>query len=135
MERYLADLSRPGALTAALNWYRANLRPRPPAPSPPTPPVRAPTLGMWSTGDHYLCEHRMIRSSEFVEGPWRYERIEGASHWNSLDIHVVDEGAGEPVLLLHGFPPATRPTASPATPRRCSARQREARWPEPATPT
>jgi pimeloyl-ACP methyl ester carboxylesterase len=85
MERYLADLSRPGALTAALNWYRANLRPRPPAPSPPTPPVRAPTLGMWSTGDHYLCEHRMIRSSEFVEGPWRYERIEGASHWLQLD--------------------------------------------------
>ena len=28
VERYLADLSRPGALTAALNWYRANAAPR-----------------------------------------------------------------------------------------------------------
>ena len=27
VDRYLADLSRPGALTAGLNWYRANLHP------------------------------------------------------------------------------------------------------------
>ena len=27
-ERYLPDLSRPGALTASMNWYRANLAPR-----------------------------------------------------------------------------------------------------------
>ena len=27
IERYVADLSRPGALTAALNYYRANIRP------------------------------------------------------------------------------------------------------------
>jgi pimeloyl-ACP methyl ester carboxylesterase len=27
VERYVADLSRPGALTAGLNWYRANLHP------------------------------------------------------------------------------------------------------------
>ena len=29
-ERYLQDLSRPGALTASMNWYRANLAPRMP---------------------------------------------------------------------------------------------------------
>lgn len=87
LERYIADLSRPGALTAALNWYRANLRPRPPAPSPaPSPSVKAPTLGLWSTGDNYLGEHRMIRSADFVDAPWRYERIEGASHWIPLDV-------------------------------------------------
>ena len=27
----------------------------------------------------------MIRSGEHVSGPWRYERIEGASHWMQLD--------------------------------------------------
>jgi pimeloyl-ACP methyl ester carboxylesterase len=27
----------------------------------------------------------MIRSAEYVTGPWRYERIEGASHWLQLD--------------------------------------------------
>ena len=27
----------------------------------------------------------MIRSGEHVNGPWRYEHIEGASHWLQLD--------------------------------------------------
>jgi pimeloyl-ACP methyl ester carboxylesterase len=84
-ERYLADLSRPGALTASLNWYRANLAPRPPGPPGELPPVIAPTLGIWSTGDHYLDGARMRASGELVAGPWRYEEIEGASHWIPLD--------------------------------------------------
>ena len=45
----------------------------------------APTLGLWGSGDNYLTEDRMIRSAEHVSGPWRYERIEGASHWLQLD--------------------------------------------------
>jgi pimeloyl-ACP methyl ester carboxylesterase len=31
VDRYISDLSRPGSLTASLNWYRANLAPRRPA--------------------------------------------------------------------------------------------------------
>lgn len=86
IEQYLADLSRPGALTAGLNWYRANLAPHLELqPRTPPPPVAAPTLGLWSTGDNYLTEHRMVRSSEHATGPWRYERIEAASHWMQLD--------------------------------------------------
>ena len=86
IERYVADLARPGALTAALNWYRANLAPHLDLePRPPVPAVAAPTLGLWSTGDHYLLEDRMVRSGELVTGPWRYERIDGASHWMQLD--------------------------------------------------
>jgi len=30
VDRYISDLSRPDALTALLNWYRANLAPRMP---------------------------------------------------------------------------------------------------------
>jgi pimeloyl-ACP methyl ester carboxylesterase len=82
----LQDLSRPGALTAALNWYRANLAPRLELePGPSVPPVAPPTLGLWSTGDRYLTEDRMVGSAEHVTGPWRYARIEGASHWMQLD--------------------------------------------------
>ena len=51
VDRYISDLSRPGALTASLNWYRANLAPRAPGPSPQLPPVEAPTLGIWSTNE------------------------------------------------------------------------------------
>jgi pimeloyl-ACP methyl ester carboxylesterase len=86
VERYLADLSRPGALTAALNWYRANLSPdRELEPRSALPAVVAPTLGLWSSSDNYLTEDGMLRSAEHVTGPWRYERIEGASHWMQLD--------------------------------------------------
>jgi pimeloyl-ACP methyl ester carboxylesterase len=86
IERYVADLSRPGALTAGLSWYRANLHPaRQLEPRRPVPPVAAPTLGIWSSGDPYLTEAQMTGSGEHVTGPWRYERIDGASHWMQLD--------------------------------------------------
>jgi len=82
LERYLADHAEPGALTAALNWYRANVAPeRLNAPPAQLPPIQAPTMGVFSTGDLYLTEDAMVRSAEFVKGPWRYERIEGISHW------------------------------------------------------
>jgi pimeloyl-ACP methyl ester carboxylesterase len=42
-------------------------------------------LGIWSTRDHYLREEPMLRSGEHVTGPWRYERVEDASHWMQLD--------------------------------------------------
>jgi pimeloyl-ACP methyl ester carboxylesterase len=84
-DRYEQDLSRPGALTASLNWYRANLAPKMPGPSPELPLVLVPTLGIWSTNDHYLDGERMQKSGEYVKGPWRYEEIEGASHWIPLE--------------------------------------------------
>jgi len=86
VEQYFDDLSRPGALTAGLNWYRANLAPQLELQRrTPPPAVAAATLGLWSSGDNYLTEHRMIRSREHVTGPWRYERIDDASHWMQLD--------------------------------------------------
>ena len=85
-EQWIADLSRPGALTAALNWYRANAAPEALFSEPqPFPAIPAPTLGVWSSADAYLTEQQMLGSGEHVTGPWRYERIEGASHWLQLD--------------------------------------------------
>jgi len=84
-ERQIAGLQEPGALTAGLNWYRANLHPRAELRGRPLPPVSARTLGLWSTGDAYLGEEQMTRSAEHVTGGWRYARIDGASHWLQLD--------------------------------------------------
>lgn len=86
MERYTADLGRPGALTAALNWYRANA---PPSallgPVPDLPPVVVPGLGVSADGDAYLTEANVKNSYEKVAGPWKYVRMEGVSHWLMLD--------------------------------------------------
>ncbi|HLZ19711.1 MAG TPA: alpha/beta hydrolase [Smithellaceae bacterium] len=80
------DLSRPGALTAALNWYRANLSPEKELTQPvPIPVTSVPSLGIWSSGDPYLTEKPMLATEAYVTGGWRYERIEGAGHWVQLD--------------------------------------------------
>ncbi len=49
------------------------------------PPVQAPTMGIWSTGDGALTEVQMTDSAENVAGPWRYERLDGPGHWLQLD--------------------------------------------------
>ena len=49
------------------------------------PPIAAPTMGVWSSGDLALTERQMVDSAAYVTGPWRYERIEGAGHWMQLD--------------------------------------------------
>ncbi|MDT7571144.1 MAG: hypothetical protein QOE05_1318 [Actinomycetota bacterium] len=85
-EQWLTDLARPGALTAALGWYRDNVHPRRQLEPPVVvPPVQCPTLGIWSTGDHYLLEEGTLGSEQHVKGTWRYERVEDASHWLQID--------------------------------------------------
>jgi len=70
----------------ARHWYRANVNPaRPGLAGMEFPPVKAPTLGIWSSGDAYLVEAQMKSSERFVAGEWRYERFDGASHWLMLD--------------------------------------------------
>lgn len=83
----VADMARPGALTAALSWYRANINPANFAgrPAPGLPPVTCPVLAVWSDGDDYLCEEQMLASKEYVTGPFRYERLPGVGHWIPLE--------------------------------------------------
>ena len=111
VDRYLVDLARPGALTAALNWYRANVSPEREVGAPRAfPEVRAQTLGLWSSGDDYLLEEQMVGSAEHVTGGWSYTRIDGASHWLQLD---APERVNE---LLAAFLREERP-AGAAAPR------------------
>jgi pimeloyl-ACP methyl ester carboxylesterase len=52
---------------------------------PALPPVQAPTMGVWSTGDIALTEAQMTDSAENMAGPWRYERLAGPGHWMQLE--------------------------------------------------
>jgi pimeloyl-ACP methyl ester carboxylesterase len=86
-DQYVRDLSRPGALTASLGVYRANVAPEALFLGDPLvlPPVNVPVLGVWSSGDEALTESQMVRSRDHVAGPWRYARIEGCGHWVPLE--------------------------------------------------
>ncbi|MFE7512483.1 alpha/beta fold hydrolase [Streptomyces sp. NPDC057540] len=85
-EAVLEPLRAPGALTAALNIYRAGLpiEVQLAAPTAP-PPLSVPVMGVWSTGDRFLTERQMTDTGAHVTGPWRYERVEDAGHWLPLD--------------------------------------------------
>lgn len=86
VDTWIRDAERPGALTAGLNWYRANMDPTEPTlQAMDFPDVTVPTLGVWSSGEHYCGEAQLRDSERFVKAEWRYERIEGASHWIPLD--------------------------------------------------
>jgi pimeloyl-ACP methyl ester carboxylesterase len=86
----LQDLTRPDALTAALNWYRGSFSPLSPgeaslSPLPAWTPIRMPVLGVWGEKDPFLLEPQMALSAGTVAGPWWYERISEAGHWLMLD--------------------------------------------------
>ena len=109
-------LSDPGALTASLGPYRAILAPETLlSPAPKLPPVTVPVMGVWSTDDLALIEKGMTGSARYVEGPWRYERLEGVSHWiplaapDALNALLLDFLAKVP-------PPARAPGSRPGAP-------------------
>jgi pimeloyl-ACP methyl ester carboxylesterase len=82
----VAEMEANGSLTPALSYYRANLPPEVWLTSGrPLPPVTAPTMGVWSTGDIALTERQMTGSARHVTGGWRYERLEGPGHWMQLE--------------------------------------------------
>ena len=73
---YADALAQPGALTAALNWYRAV-----PLERRRVDPVAAPTTFVWSTGDRFLTRTAAELTARWVSGPYRAEVLEGLSHW------------------------------------------------------
>lgn len=75
-------LSRPGRLTAAIDYYRANfalLLPR------QWPKVAVPVMGIWSDRDVALGREQMENTGNWVTGPWRFEVVSGVGHWFQLD--------------------------------------------------
>lgn len=85
-EHWRAALERPGRLTAALNYYRANLKM---FFTRNHPPVTVPVLGIWSSEDIALAESQMVNTRDYVHAPWQYRRIDGAGHW--LQLNAPDQ--------------------------------------------
>lgn len=77
---HLATLGTPAALDAAINWYRANFNGRDGLRST-APNTTVPTMYVWSDGDAALCRDGAELTGEYVDAPYRFEIIAGASHW------------------------------------------------------
>jgi pimeloyl-ACP methyl ester carboxylesterase len=81
-EVFVGALRPDGALTAALNWYRANMPPAAWLREPPDPlEITVPTLIVWGEGDAYMGPALLEESAATVTGPLRVERLPGVSHW------------------------------------------------------
>jgi pimeloyl-ACP methyl ester carboxylesterase len=90
---YLAALGTPEALGAALNWYRgADI-----TLVDGLGPIVTPTLYVWSTEDVALGREAAEATGDFVEGPYRFEVLDGVDHW--IAEHAPDEV--ERLLLEH----------------------------------
>jgi len=74
---YVGLMREPGALTAALSWYRAVS----PEEAQGIGPITTPTMYVWSDKDVALGREAAEATASHVEGPYRFEVIEGVSHW------------------------------------------------------
>jgi pimeloyl-ACP methyl ester carboxylesterase len=78
-DEYLAVFSEPGALTAALNWYRAMLISRN-MPEQRSLQVKTPTLFIWGNRDVAVGRFAVEEQVQYMEGP--FQEIElNAGHW------------------------------------------------------
>ena len=80
IDEYVRILGSKEALGAALNWYRANLSARSPQ-MQALGLVEVPTMFTWSDEDTFLCIDGALLTEQYVEAPYRFEILEGVSHW------------------------------------------------------
>lgn len=81
--RYVSHLAEPGALTAALNWYRA-MGPE----LADTPRTTVPTTYVWGRLDQAIGQHAAYACGDFVDADYRFVELPDAGHW-------LPETAGE----------------------------------------
>lgn len=94
VEHYVMRLRQPGALTGALNWYRAMES------AAGFPHVTVPTTYVWSTADIALLRRGAQLCGEFVDADYRFIELEGVSHW--IPDEAPDAVAEAVLGRIHG---------------------------------
>ncbi|HEY8862946.1 MAG TPA: alpha/beta hydrolase [Candidatus Dormibacteraeota bacterium] len=91
VEHFTHSLSRPGRLTAGLDYYRANLGAGGGAWASLTSELKitTPTTLLWGDEDPALGRRAVEATAQHVEGPYRLEVLKGAGHW--LQFERPDE--------------------------------------------
>jgi pimeloyl-ACP methyl ester carboxylesterase len=73
----VAFFAQPGVLTAALSWYRAMSRDD----GAGLPRMTVPTSYVWGSEDLAFGREAAELSGDYVDAPYRFVPLEGASHW------------------------------------------------------
>jgi pimeloyl-ACP methyl ester carboxylesterase len=84
IQRYVEAFSRPGALTAAVNYYRAAFRGGPNRVARSVRRINVPTLLIWGERDRYLVPELTLGLERWV-ADLRVERLPRATHWVQHD--------------------------------------------------
>lgn len=100
IERYVSSWKEPGALTGAINYYRAITnyqywkelgKPR------NYPLIKAPTLQIWGEDDPFLGKQLTEDTGEFIDAPYSLKFIPNCGHW------VAQEAPDEVNKLILDF--------------------------------
>lgn len=96
---HMHALGAPGALTAALHWYRAAIRRVVTGRTPAPRPISCPTLVIWGDRDRYLGRELSVPPAAFVAAA-RIVHIPDASHW----VQQVAADRVSALLIEHAIP-------------------------------
>ena len=100
IENYKEALRQPGALTSAINYYRANinrLASRGSNALPSNERTRVPTLFIFAERDFAILPETVRGVADYVDAPFREVRIKDSGHW------VQNEAADEVNAALIEF--------------------------------
>jgi pimeloyl-ACP methyl ester carboxylesterase len=90
VNRFVEAWSKPGSLTAMINYYRANMNPAQTMNMPRAtqdaiskrfPRVKCPTLVIWGEKDAALDKSLTLGMEKYVEGEFEIKYIQNCGHW------------------------------------------------------
>jgi pimeloyl-ACP methyl ester carboxylesterase len=102
---YVARFSEPGAFLSVLKYYQAMDG----SDRTPSTPISVPTSFIWGSEDIAFSRATAELSARYVEGPYRFVPLEGASHWlpeshpediAATVIEMARESADSPLVNL-----------------------------------
>ncbi len=81
IDEYVKAFQRPGAITGALNYYRAAFRAGLNAESRKINPIQSDTLLIWGEDDQALGKELTYDMEKYFKGNFRIQYISNCSHW------------------------------------------------------
>lgn len=101
VEEYLDLFRQPGALTAALNWYRGSRGIDPDDAEVAFGPVSTPTLLIWGNQDGAIGRVGVENAAALMTGPYKFVELD-AGHW--LIQEAPDQVIGETLAHIKANP-------------------------------